>query len=59
MPLPRKLPVAGITPESVAKTGTQMWYMTVRTFLVDPTTGAPVYGEEQHKEGDARRHPAR
>ncbi|WP_372344013.1 DUF3068 domain-containing protein [Streptomyces sp. KL116D] len=50
VPLPKKLPVAGITPESVAKTGTQMWYTTVRTFLVDPTTGAPVYGEEQHKE---------
>lgn len=50
VPLPKKLPVKGITPESVAKTGTQMWYSTVRTFLVDPTTGAPVYGEEQHKE---------
>ncbi|MGY0023255.1 DUF3068 domain-containing protein [Streptomyces sp. cg35] len=50
VPFPKKLPVQGITAESIAKTGTQMWYTTVRTFLVDPTTGAPVYGEEQHKE---------
>lgn len=50
VPFPKKLPVKGITAASVAKTGTQMWYTTVRTFLVDPTTGAPVYGEEKHKE---------
>ncbi|NEB80502.1 DUF3068 domain-containing protein [Streptomyces sp. SID14478] len=50
VPFPKKLPVKGITAESVAKTGTQMWYTTDRTFLVDPTTGAPVYGEEKHKE---------
>ncbi|MFE6893275.1 DUF3068 domain-containing protein [Streptomyces sp. NPDC057694] len=50
VPFPKKMPVKGITAESVAKTGTEMWYTTVRTFLVDPTTGAPVYGEEKHKE---------
>ncbi|WP_425835152.1 DUF3068 domain-containing protein [Streptomyces fractus] len=50
VPFPKKLPVKGITPESVAKTGTKMYYTTVRKFWVDPTTGAPVYGEEIHKE---------
>ncbi|MFI0236775.1 DUF3068 domain-containing protein [Streptomyces sp. NPDC016845] len=50
VPFPKKLPVEGVTADSLAQTGTQMWYTTVRTFLVDPTTGAPVYGEERHKE---------
>jgi hypothetical protein len=44
------MPVKGITPESVAKTGTTHWYTTVRKFWVEPATGAPVYGEEIHKE---------
>ncbi|MGW0734651.1 DUF3068 domain-containing protein [Streptomyces sp. NPDC002851] len=47
---PSILPVKGITPESAAKSGTEMWYTTVRKFWVEPTTGAPVYGEEIHKE---------
>ncbi|MET7458602.1 DUF3068 domain-containing protein [Streptomyces sp. NPDC005574] len=47
---PKIMPVAGITPESVAKTGTTIWYTTVRRFWVEPLTGAPVYGEEIHKE---------
>ena len=47
---PRTMPVQGITPESVAKTGTTRWYTTVRKFWVEPVTGAPVYGEEIHKE---------
>ncbi|MFJ8633392.1 DUF3068 domain-containing protein [Streptomyces sp. NPDC093568] len=47
---PRTMPVQGITPESVAKTGTTRWYTTVRKFWVEPLTGAPVYGEEIHKE---------
>ncbi len=47
---PRTMPVKGITPESVAKTGTTRWYTTVRRFWVEPLTGAPVYGEEIHKE---------
>jgi hypothetical protein len=50
VPLPKAMPVKGITPESVAKTGTTRWYGTVRKFWVEPTTGAPVYGEEIHKE---------
>ncbi|WP_406329136.1 DUF3068 domain-containing protein [Streptomyces sp. NBC_00203] len=47
---PRTMPVKGITRESLAKTGTTMWYTTVRKFWVEPVTGAPVYGEEDHKE---------
>ncbi|MFJ7072542.1 DUF3068 domain-containing protein [Streptomyces sp. NPDC098781] len=47
---PRTMPVEGITPESVAKTGTTRWYTTVRKFWVEPLTGAPVYGEEIHQE---------
>ncbi|MFF4115372.1 DUF3068 domain-containing protein [Streptomyces sp. NPDC001714] len=50
VPMPKKLPVQGITAESVAKTGTTRWYTTVRKFWVEPATGAPVYGEEIHKE---------
>ncbi|MFF5003161.1 DUF3068 domain-containing protein [Streptomyces phaeochromogenes] len=50
VPFPEIMPVEGITPESVAKTGTTRWYTTVRKFWVEPTTGAPVYGEEIHKE---------
>ncbi|MFI8239856.1 DUF3068 domain-containing protein [Streptomyces sp. NPDC085866] len=48
--MPKTMPVEGITPESVAKTGTTRWYSTVRKFWVEPVTGAPVYGEELHKE---------
>ncbi|MFJ4470453.1 DUF3068 domain-containing protein [Streptomyces sp. NPDC089424] len=50
VPFPKVMPVAGITPESVAATGTTRWYTTVRKFWVEPLTGAPVYGEEIHKE---------
>ncbi|MFG2191046.1 DUF3068 domain-containing protein [Streptomyces sp. NPDC048639] len=50
VPMPKKLPVKGITPESVAKTGTTRWYTTKRMFWVDPTTGGPVNGQEIHKE---------
>ncbi|MFI5791803.1 DUF3068 domain-containing protein [Streptomyces sp. NPDC051677] len=48
--LPKTMPVAGITPETVAKTGTTRWYTTVRKFWVEPVTGAPVYAEENHQE---------
>jgi hypothetical protein len=48
--IPKTLPVEGLTPESVAGTGTTRWYTTVRKFWVEPLTGAPVYGEELHKE---------
>ncbi|MFD9004295.1 DUF3068 domain-containing protein [Streptomyces sp. NPDC059582] len=50
VPLPKIMPVQGVTPESVAKTGTTRWYTTVRRFWVEPVTGAPVYGEEIHQE---------
>ncbi|MEU0672516.1 DUF3068 domain-containing protein [Streptomyces sp. NPDC006172] len=50
VPMPKTMPVAGITPETVAATGTTRWYTTVRRFWVEPLTGAPVYGEEIHKE---------
>ncbi|MER6028968.1 DUF3068 domain-containing protein [Streptomyces sp. NPDC001851] len=50
VPMPKTMPVQGITPESVARTGTTRWYSTVRRFWVEPVTGAPVYGEEHHKE---------
>ncbi|NGO14784.1 DUF3068 domain-containing protein [Streptomyces sp. HC44] len=50
VPFPKAMPVKGITPESVAKTGTTRWYSTVRKFWIEPATGAPVYGEEIHKE---------
>ncbi|MFB7331665.1 DUF3068 domain-containing protein [Streptomyces adustus] len=47
---PKVMPVEGVTPESVAGTGTTRWYTTVRRFWVEPVTGAPVYGEEIHRE---------
>ncbi|EMF55321.1 MULTISPECIES: DUF3068 domain-containing protein [Streptomyces] len=50
VPFPRVMPVEGITRETVAGTGTTRWYTTVRKFWVEPVTGAPVYGEEIHKE---------
>ncbi|WP_128377768.1 DUF3068 domain-containing protein [Streptomyces cavernae] len=50
VPFPKVMPVEGITPEFVAGTGTTRWYSTVRKFWVEPVTGAPVYGEEIHKE---------
>ncbi|CAM5370059.1 DUF3068 domain-containing protein [Streptomyces aurantiogriseus] len=50
VPMPKTMPVQGITPETVAKTGTTRWYTTVRKFWVEPLTGAPVYGEEIHQE---------
>ncbi|MFF9483128.1 DUF3068 domain-containing protein [Streptomyces sp. NPDC014733] len=50
VPLPKKLPVKGITADSVRKMGTTRWYTTKRMFWVDPVTGAPVNGEEIHQE---------
>ncbi|MFI2614224.1 DUF3068 domain-containing protein [Streptomyces sp. NPDC018584] len=49
VPFPKTMPVKGITPKSLAKTGTTRWYTTVRKFWVEPVTGAPVYGEEIQK----------
>jgi hypothetical protein len=48
--LPKTMPVEGITPETVRKAGTTRWYSTKRMFWVEPTTGAPVKGEEIHRE---------
>jgi len=52
VPFPKTMPagIEGLTPASIASSGLQRWYTTVRTFLVDPATGAPVSGEEQHRE---------
>ncbi|MFC0597025.1 DUF3068 domain-containing protein [Streptomyces palmae] len=50
VPLPKKLPVGGVTREAVAKAGTTRWYTTKRMFWVEPVTGAPVNGEEIHRE---------
>ncbi|NLU67542.1 DUF3068 domain-containing protein [Streptomyces sp. HNM0574] len=47
--VPKKLPM-GATPEIVKQAGMERWYSTKRMFWVDPTTGAPVNGEELHKE---------
>lgn len=46
--LPKKMP-GGITAESLGGE-VERWYTTVRKFWVDPTTGAPVNGEEIHQE---------
>ncbi|WFB10099.1 DUF3068 domain-containing protein [Streptomyces sp. LX-29] len=50
VPLPRKLPVGGVSREDVAQAGTSRWYTTTRRFWVEPVTGAPVNGEEIHRE---------
>lgn len=50
VPLPKTMPVDGVTPETVRKAGTSRWYTTKRMFWVEPTTGAPVNGQEIHRE---------
>jgi hypothetical protein len=50
VPLPKKMPVEGVTPKTVAAMGMERWYTTKRMFWVDPVTGAPVNGEEIHRE---------
>ncbi|MEU2209555.1 DUF3068 domain-containing protein [Streptomyces hygroscopicus] len=50
VPLPKTMPVDGVTPETVRKAGTSRWYSTKRMFWVEPTTGAPVNGQEIHRE---------
>lgn len=47
--VPKKLPL-GATPEVVEQAGMERWYSTKRMFWVEPTTGAPVDGQEVHKE---------
>lgn len=48
VPLPKKMP-GGVTEASLGGS-VERWYTTVRKFWVDPTTGAPVNGEEVHQE---------
>ncbi|THA65696.1 DUF3068 domain-containing protein [Streptomyces sp. A0958] len=50
VPMPKTMPIKGITPQQIAKTGMTRWYTTKRMFWVDPVTGAPVNGEEVHRE---------
>jgi hypothetical protein len=49
---PKTMPagITGLTPASITALGYQRWYSTTREFWVDPVTGAPVNGEEQHHE---------
>ncbi|GGU89074.1 hypothetical protein GCM10010275_26730 [Streptomyces litmocidini] len=50
VPLPKTMPVKGITPEILADSGLTRWYTTKRMFWIEPITGAPVNGEEIHEE---------
>ncbi|MFB7516155.1 DUF3068 domain-containing protein [Streptomyces sp. NPDC056144] len=50
VPMPKTMPIEGITPDVIASTGLTRWYTTKRMFWVEPVTGAPVNGEEIHKE---------
>ncbi|MEV5378742.1 DUF3068 domain-containing protein [Streptomyces nondiastaticus] len=49
VPFPKALPL-GVTPEALRQLGLERWYTTRRMFWVDPVTGAPVNGEEIHRE---------
>lgn len=48
--MPKAMPVKGITPKLLADSGLTRWYTTKRMFWIEPVTGAPVNGEEIHKE---------
>ncbi|MFI0978875.1 DUF3068 domain-containing protein [Streptomyces sp. NPDC021093] len=51
VPYPKQMPMPGIDSTKLEKqTGTSMWYTTKRMFWIDPVTGAPVNGEEIHRE---------
>ncbi|MFE9136088.1 DUF3068 domain-containing protein [Streptomyces sp. NPDC007355] len=50
VPMPKTMPVKGITPKLLADSGLTRWYTTKRMFWVEPVTGAPLNGEEIHKE---------
>ncbi|MFF3837171.1 DUF3068 domain-containing protein [Streptomyces sp. NPDC001930] len=49
VPMPKAMPVK-IPPEIIAESGLTRWYTTKRMFWIEPVTGAPVNGEEIHKE---------
>jgi hypothetical protein len=51
VPYPKTMPIPGVDATTLEKqTGTTRWYTTKRMFWVDPVTGAPVNGEEIHRE---------
>ncbi|MEU6622277.1 DUF3068 domain-containing protein [Streptomyces litmocidini] len=50
VPMPKTMPVKGITPKILADSGLTRWYTTKRMFWIEPVTGAPVNGEEIHQE---------
>ncbi|MFC8763855.1 DUF3068 domain-containing protein [Streptomyces sp. NPDC057193] len=50
VPMPKTMPVKGITPKLLADSGLTRWYTTKRMFWIEPVTGAPLNGEEIHKE---------
>ncbi|MEV6398944.1 DUF3068 domain-containing protein [Streptomyces sp. NPDC051907] len=51
VPYPKEMPIPGVDAATLEKqTGTTRWYTTKRMFWVDPVTGAPVNGEEIHRE---------
>ncbi|MFI8915390.1 DUF3068 domain-containing protein [Streptomyces sp. NPDC053513] len=50
VPMPKTMPVKGITPKILADSGLTRWYTTKRMFWIEPITGAPVNGEEIHQE---------
>ncbi|SCE41879.1 Protein of unknown function [Streptomyces sp. Termitarium-T10T-6] len=41
VPMPKKMPIEGITAEQIAQTGMTRWYTTKRMFWVDPVTRSP------------------
>ncbi|MDV9193099.1 DUF3068 domain-containing protein [Streptomyces sp. SR27] len=49
VPMPKTMPVK-IPPEVITESGLTRWYSTKRMFWIEPVTGAPVNGEEIHKE---------
>ncbi|APE20955.1 MULTISPECIES: DUF3068 domain-containing protein [Streptomyces] len=49
VPMPKTMPVK-IPPEVIADSGLTRWYTTKRMFWIEPVTGAPLNGEEIHKE---------
>ncbi|MFB7585604.1 DUF3068 domain-containing protein [Streptomyces sp. NPDC056169] len=49
VPMPKTMPIK-IPPQVIADSGLTRWYTTKRMFWIEPVTGAPVNGEEIHRE---------
>ncbi|MFI6420580.1 DUF3068 domain-containing protein [Streptomyces sp. NPDC050842] len=49
VPMPKAMPIK-IPPEIITESGLTRWYTTKRMFWIEPVTGAPVNGEEIHRE---------